>query len=289
MTKEFIPSQKDKCVLTYIYNRIKCIANLRDENGNYIKFPRSIGGRSLLDIFNGIIWRVAAPKTGSYTINKKYIYMCLHCNCGEDVKTHLGKTLKCQCPKEMQDELNKQSNKEIKVKHCKNKDWEVPFEGYHENDNHHICRGHVCSDIDQDTGENDWPETCSINNMTTCYYPFNMLLHVAIHEFAHCVCPDNGHTDNYWNMFHNLLELARCTELGDNLPRYVNKDGEINLLVTNYCMSADDDVERYTDQWISTNTFGIILVIAVFVVLSLLFFGFLPENNSKRKSKKKLK
>lgn len=44
------------------------------------------------------------------------------------------------------------------------------------------------------------------------YYHNNMLLYVLIHEYAHVVCDEVGHTDKFWRIFEELLILA--SELG---------------------------------------------------------------------------
>ena len=40
------------------------------------------------------------------------------------------------------------------------------------------------------------------------YYNNNMLIYVATHELAHVLCPDIGHTDNFWKLNNELLEKA---------------------------------------------------------------------------------
>lgn len=47
------------------------------------------------------------------------------------------------------------------------------------------------------------------------YYPYNQLMHVAVHELSHAVCPivDEQHVTPEWNaIFKNLL--TKATELG---------------------------------------------------------------------------
>ena len=40
------------------------------------------------------------------------------------------------------------------------------------------------------------------------YYPFNMLLYVSIHELAHVLCDEIGHTPKFDSIFHHLLQRA---------------------------------------------------------------------------------
>jgi len=40
------------------------------------------------------------------------------------------------------------------------------------------------------------------------YYPFNMLLYVALHEISHVLCNEIGHTDKFQYIFSSLLEKA---------------------------------------------------------------------------------
>lgn len=44
------------------------------------------------------------------------------------------------------------------------------------------------------------------------YYPINMLMYVAIHELAHVLCDEIGHTAKFHKIFEKLLDQA--TELG---------------------------------------------------------------------------
>lgn len=44
------------------------------------------------------------------------------------------------------------------------------------------------------------------------YYPMNMLMYVAIHELAHVLCNEIGHTPKFHSIFSDLL--LRATELG---------------------------------------------------------------------------
>jgi hypothetical protein len=56
-------------------------------------------------------------------------------------------------------------------------------------------------------------------------YDRNMLTHVILHEIAHAICPEIGHTDRFHAIFEELKEAAICKKLFDpNKP-----------LVQNYC------------------------------------------------------
>ena len=40
------------------------------------------------------------------------------------------------------------------------------------------------------------------------YYNMNMLIFVTLHEIAHCLCDEIGHTDRFNDIFNELLEKA---------------------------------------------------------------------------------
>jgi len=44
------------------------------------------------------------------------------------------------------------------------------------------------------------------------YYNRNLLVYVITHEYSHIICPSIGHTDEFFEIFHNLLNKA--TDLG---------------------------------------------------------------------------
>jgi hypothetical protein len=51
------------------------------------------------------------------------------------------------------------------------------------------------------------------------YYTDNMLLYVLIHELAHCVCREIGHTDTFNEIFQVLLDKASALGIYDpNVP-----------------------------------------------------------------------
>ena len=57
------------------------------------------------------------------------------------------------------------------------------------------------------------------------YYPMNMLMYVAIHELAHVLCNEIGHTAKFHTIFNELLEKAEKLGIYDpNIP-----------IIQNYC------------------------------------------------------
>jgi hypothetical protein len=40
------------------------------------------------------------------------------------------------------------------------------------------------------------------------YYEENMLMYAALHELAHVLCDEVGHTDKYWAIFDDVLKAA---------------------------------------------------------------------------------
>lgn len=63
------------------------------------------------------------------------------------------------------------------------------------------------------------------------YYHLNMLMYVALHEMAHCLCDEIGHTKKFYAIFDSLLELAH--EKG-----VYNKQIDP---ITPYCEYAEED------------------------------------------------
>ena len=57
------------------------------------------------------------------------------------------------------------------------------------------------------------------------YYNFNMLMYVAIHELAHVLCDEIGHTAKFHRIFQELLDKAEQIKIYDSsIP-----------IVSNYC------------------------------------------------------
>ena len=66
------------------------------------------------------------------------------------------------------------------------------------------------------------------------YYNDNMLVYVSLHELAHVLCDEVGHTPKYWAIFDALLEEASKTiDPVTNKPVY-DPNGKID---TEYCDS----------------------------------------------------
>tara|TARA_B100001094_G_C17883482_1_gene648025 strand:- start:137 stop:598 length:462 start_codon:yes stop_codon:yes gene_type:complete len=73
-----------------------------------------------------------------------------------------------------------------------------------------------------------------VKDENNTYYDDNMLIYVALHELAHVLCDEIGHTPKYWAIFDDVLEKAAKTiDPITNKPVY-NPDGVINK---NYCDS----------------------------------------------------
>lgn len=47
-----------------------------------------------------------------------------------------------------------------------------------------------------------------LKNEKQQYYGKNMLMYVSIHELAHVLCDEIGHTDKFYQIFDNLLDKA---------------------------------------------------------------------------------
>jgi len=66
------------------------------------------------------------------------------------------------------------------------------------------------------------------------YYPMNMLMYVALHELAHCLCKEIGHTESFFEIFRKLLKKAEEVGVYDpDIPP-----------IDNYCMSPDEDEDE---------------------------------------------
>lgn len=66
------------------------------------------------------------------------------------------------------------------------------------------------------------------------YYDDNMLIYVSLHELAHVLCDEIGHTPKFWAIFDQLLEKAsKIIDPVTNKPVY-DPDGIINK---DYCNS----------------------------------------------------
>ena len=66
------------------------------------------------------------------------------------------------------------------------------------------------------------------------YYNDNMLVYVSLHELAHVLCDEVGHTPKFWAMFNAILEEAsKIIDPTTNKPVY-DPNGKIDL---EYCDS----------------------------------------------------
>tara|TARA_B100001027_G_scaffold173430_1_gene124731 strand:+ start:2318 stop:2764 length:447 start_codon:yes stop_codon:yes gene_type:complete len=44
-------------------------------------------------------------------------------------------------------------------------------------------------------------------------YEYDSIMFVAIHELAHVICDENGHTEKFWRINDELLEIAKNTKI----------------------------------------------------------------------------
>jgi hypothetical protein len=57
-------------------------------------------------------------------------------------------------------------------------------------------------------------------------YPLNMLMYVALHEVAHAMCDEIGHTDKFYRIFNTLLQSAEAKGVYDStIPLMYNYCG----------------------------------------------------------------
>jgi len=69
------------------------------------------------------------------------------------------------------------------------------------------------NDVTIDKGKKSY--TVNKKDITLCltdqdgeYYNKNMLVYVAVHELAHAVCDEVGHTPKFWDIYDKLLDRA---------------------------------------------------------------------------------
>lgn len=55
-----------------------------------------------------------------------------------------------------------------------------------------------------------------LKDETNSYYDYNMLIYVAIHELAHVLCNEVGHTTKFYSIFHDLLSKAHNLGIYDS-------------------------------------------------------------------------
>jgi len=66
-----------------------------------------------------------------------------------------------------------------------------------------LCKGSSSYTIDKNT-----TYLCVIDETTGKYYEKNMLMHVFLHELAHVICDEIGHTKMFDNIFKQLMDEA---------------------------------------------------------------------------------
>lgn len=63
-----------------------------------------------------------------------------------------------------------------------------------------------------------------LKDQTGAYYDMNMLLYVGLHELAHCLCDEVGHTTRFHDIFNVLLHRAHDLKIYDRfvspIPQY---------------------------------------------------------------------
>lgn len=74
---------------------------------------------------------------------------------------------------------------------------------------------------------------CMKNNKGE-YYEENMLTYVLLHELAHVICNEVGHTPKFHKIFEKLLERAVALKIYDNSKE----------LIFNYCKEGDPEMKR---------------------------------------------
>ena len=66
---------------------------------------------------------------------------------------------------------------------------------------------------------------CLRDKKTDDYYGDNMLIYVTLHEIAHVLCDEIGHTEKFQEIFDSLLERATQMKIyNPNIP-----------IITDYC------------------------------------------------------
>lgn len=120
------------------------------------------------------------------------------------------------------------------------------------------------------------------------FYPDYMLLHVALHEFGHVICDENGHTPKYWAIFDSLKELGKMSKLIDCCTdKSVDKNTLSNCcmvdelngrpLIKGYCPNKEGWVLQENCDWII-----ILVIFIVFIILSVIAYN-VYVNASKNK------
>ena len=187
-------------ILNTIKNKVKNVAIYIEKKINQNMKQNILFNNGPLDIFNNITWRVSNDSKGTYTINKKNIYLCLR-----------GTS---------------------------------------------ACKNNIC----QRKNDNIYDE--------------KMLLHVALHEFAHCLCNEKGHTKKFWKI-ENLLTKYTNEMNNSNDTKYkgkyeLPKNSELD---SKYCMKLDR-TGRIDDDIIESNFsfLDYLKYIGIFLLLFIFFY-----------------
>lgn len=69
------------------------------------------------------------------------------------------------------------------------------------------------------------------------YYKDNMLIYVLLHEISHVLSESVGHTDEFYAIFHAILEQANKMNIYD-ASRPINQE---------YCLYTDEDDDKIED------------------------------------------
>jgi len=69
------------------------------------------------------------------------------------------------------------------------------------------------------------------------YYDMNMMMYVALHELAHCLCDDIGHTAKFHDIFETLLDKAHTMKLYDKTISPI----------ADYCIYDNEEEDKIVD------------------------------------------
>ena len=103
----------------------------------------------------------------------------------------------------------------------------------------HLNKRNILDDITIMRGDNSY--TINKRKVYICmkdengkYYNENMLTYVLLHELAHVICDEVGHTQKFHQIFEKLLERAVALKIYDNSKE----------LIFNYCKKGDPEMKR---------------------------------------------
>jgi len=77
------------------------------------------------------------------------------------------------------------------------------------------------------------------------YYNNNLLLYVTLHEISHCISPEVGHTELFYEIFDILLKKASAMGVYDSSKK----------IDPNYCTYNDDTEETYISEPYTSETY----------------------------------